>query len=73
MDMEKLYRDYFLDVYKYILAVSRDPLAALKSKLRNRNLPAVREDAVCEGFPGIVFLQAVRGSYFLIDTGQPPW
>ena len=28
MDMEKLYQDYFLVVYKYILSISHDPLAA---------------------------------------------
>ncbi len=28
MDIEKLYQDYFLVVYKYILSISRDPLAA---------------------------------------------
>ena len=28
MDMEKLYQDYFLVVYRYILSLSRDPLTA---------------------------------------------
>lgn len=28
MDIEKLYQDYFLVVYKYILSISHDPLAA---------------------------------------------
>ncbi len=28
MDIEKLYQDYFTIVYKYILSLSRDPLAA---------------------------------------------
>lgn len=28
MDIEKLYQDYFLIVYRYILSISRDPLAA---------------------------------------------
>lgn len=28
MDLEKLYRDYFSVVYKYILSISKDPLTA---------------------------------------------
>ena len=28
MDIEKLYQDYFLVVYKYILSISHDPLTA---------------------------------------------